>query len=314
MNATQPDPDDPRALLMAGSADLPPGIDLLRGLRTRRAAAQRRARRRTRALLPAGAVAAAGAAALTTLLATSVGGAPSALAAVTSAMAKTSAQSYQFSLSSTGILNYDGEPLGSNTVSGAFDSRHKLGAEVLHTRGVVAQIRFIGGYVYTRVSPGAGVGSTGKPWDKAPIPPLSEYVHPGQDLQGYDAERPISPADLFAVLRSTATVRVVGPASGPDWTGTEYAITAGPIYWDNVSLAIRETVTGTVYVDKQGRVRRLVTSTSLANWPGHHQLQIMPMTVTDVLTFGGFETRVRVSPPPAGQVAYTAKPYWLFGI
>jgi len=314
MNATQPDPDDPRALLMAGSDDLPPGIDLLRGLRARRTAAQRRARRRTRALLPAGAAVTAGAAALAALLATSVGDAPSALAAVTSAMTKTSAQSYQFSLGSTTVLDYDGKTLGSTAVSGAFDPRHKRGSEVLHTRGIVAQIRFIGGYVYTRVSPGAGVGSTGKPWDQAPIPPLSEYVHPGQDLQGYDAERPISPADLFAVLRSTATVRVVGPASGPGWTGTEYAFTAGPIYWKNAVVAIRETVTGTVYVDKQGRVRRLVTSTSEANWPGRPGLKITPVTTTDVLTFGGFETRVRVSPPPAGQVAYTAKPYWVFGI
>jgi len=75
-------------------------------------------------------------------------------------------------------------------------------------------------------------------------------------------------------------------------------------------------VTGTVYVDHQGRVRRLETTTSEANWPGHgrHRLQITPVTTTDVLTFGGFETRVRVSPPPAGQVASTATPHWVFGI
>jgi hypothetical protein len=139
-------------------------------------------------------------------------------------------------------------------------------------------------------------------------------VHPGQDLQGYDAERPISPAVLLTVLRSAATVRVVGPASGPGWTGTEYAFTAGPIYWENADVAIKEDVTGTVYVDHQGRVRRLETTTSEASWPGQHRLQITPVTTTDVLTFGGFETRVRVSPPPAGQVAYTAKPYWVFGI
>jgi hypothetical protein len=310
----EPDPDNPRALLMAASDDLPPGIDLLRGVRTRRAAAKRR---RTRALLPAGAAVTAGAAAVAALLATSVSDAPSALAAVTSAMTKTSAQSYWFSLSSTtvptAVLKYHGKAL-ETTVSGAFDPRHRVGAEVFHTRGVVAQIRFIGGYMYTRVSPSQGVASTGKPWDKTPGPPLSAE-HSWEDLEGYDADWPISPAILLTVLRSATTVRVVGPASGPGWTGTEYAFSTGLFHWANAQVAVEEAVSGTVYVDHQGRVRRLETTTSLANWPGQHGQQGLPIgavTGTDVLTFGGFGTQVRVSPPPPGQVAYTAKSYWEF--
>jgi hypothetical protein len=308
MNATDPELDGTslRSLLIKGSDDLPPDIDLLRGVRDRRTVRRRRTRRRMRALVPAGAaVAVGGAAVLATLLATtSVSNAPSALVALTSAVVKTSAERYQFSLNSTTVDRGHGV-FSSAVVTGAFDPRRKLGTEVLAMSGrqgpMGAQIRFIGGYVYTRVSPAAEVGSPGKPWDKAPIPPAGADVLPGQDLEGFSAERPVSPAALLGVLRSAATVRVVGPASGPGWTGTEYAFTA------RVRFEVERIVSGTVYVDQQGRVRRLVTTTSLA-------LRQVVTTTTDVLTFGDFGAPVPVSPPPASQVAYTTTPYWVFAI
>jgi hypothetical protein len=91
---------------------------------------------------------------------------PTALAVVTGALAKTSAQSYSFSLDSA--VHVQGRQLHSDLVSGAFDPRHGLGTELLATRTaqrpVTAQIRFIARYVYARVSPGSG--ALGRPWTR----------------------------------------------------------------------------------------------------------------------------------------------------
>jgi hypothetical protein len=302
---------DVRGMLLAGSDDVPPEIDLLRGVREGRTRARRQGRRRTRALVST-AVVAGGAAAAAALLATSVSDTPSAFAAVTSAVAKTSAESYHFSLS--GKTEYMGPRVHAvqlASITGAFDPGRKRGAESLttHLRAgraapspVRAQMRFIGKYLYTWVSPGSGMGSMGKPWDKAPIPPPGVDTFAGDDLRGFSAERPVSPAELLGALQSSATVRDEGPASGPGWTGTKYAFTARP--------ARQPVISGTVYVDQQGRVRRLVTTTSryLSTSPSQPVLT----TVID-LTFGDFGAPVPVTAPPASEVGYTTTPFWSFG-
>jgi hypothetical protein len=295
---------DVHATLIAGSDDMPPGIDLLRGVRER-AAARRRHRRRMRVLVPAGAVAVTGVVAAA-LLGTSVTNPPSALAAVTSAMAKTSGQSYRFTM--TGSLTYPSSGTTQHfALTGAIDPKHQRGTERL-TGGpligthiyVTEQLRFIGKNLYTWVSPASGLGSVGKPWNEAPIPAPDTRATWGSELRGNTFEQPISPAELLRVLRSAAAVRYVGPASGPGWTGSKYTFTAhlgGPAV----------TVAGTVDVDQQGWVRSLDTITTLRD-----RFQNVRRTETEDLTFGGFGRPVQVTAPPASQVKQTSTPYWEF--
>jgi hypothetical protein len=252
-------------------------------------ARQRHWRHRMRVLVPAGtAVAAAGLTAA--LLGASAGRTPSALAAVTSALTKTSADSYRFSVDST--LRLRGREWDSDVVSGAFDPRHQLGTESLLTTTMAqrqerAQIRFIGQYVYTRVPPGSGLG---KPWDKT----RAAAGRSAEGLYGFVSDQPVSPAELFRVLRSAGPVSNEGRASGPGWTGTKYAFTAH-------LHGTREIINATVYIDQQGRVRRLVTITTQG-----------PLTDYRDLTFGDFGVPVPATAPPASQAASTSAPYWGF--
>jgi hypothetical protein len=229
--------------------------------------------------------------------------APPALSAVTSALARTSTQSYTFSLTTT-VRNARRE-LNSDLVSGACDSRRQLATELLtarsHGQAMRAQVRFIGAYLYTSVSPGAGFG---KPWDKSPLADAAAGGMPPGDLYGFASDQTVSPAELDVVLQSPGiALHDWGPVSGPGWAGVKYTFTAS-LY------AGRESVTGTVYVDQQGRVRRLTTITT--RFGG--QPQGMPLlTTTRDITFGGFGAPVRVTAPPASQVKSTSgKPYWGF--
>jgi hypothetical protein len=280
---------------------VPPGIDLLRGVREQ-VAVRRRHRRRARVLVPAGAVmVAAGVAAAATLLATSVTTPPSALAAVTSAVVKTSQQSYRFTFSTTAKVGRGVSPRAAFT--GAIDPQRKLGAESFTwreaTKPFTVQLRFIGQDVYTWVARQFRPRSLAKPWDKAPIPPPGADVLSGYTVRGVGVDRPISPTVLLGVLRSAATVRKVGPASGPGWTGTKYAFTAHLHAWPG------EAVSGTVYVDQQGRVRGLATNVTWHLRGGHSG----PVdTVTSVLTFADFGGPVSVTAPPPSQVSNTRTP------
>lgn len=259
---------------------------------------------RTLVLFEAGAVAAAGlAAGVTVALHTAPGvpspaAAPSPLAAVTSALARTAAESYTFSLNST--VHFAGKDLHSDMVSGAFDRRHDLGTEMLtnHSAGLTtwAQVRFIGAHLYTWASPGYGFG---KPWDETPLAAAAANGMPPGDLYGFASDQPVSPAALTVVLRSAdATVHAI---SSPGWTGTKYTFTAR--LYDG-----RESVSGTVYVDQQGQVRRLMTITTDEG----RGAKSGPTTDRDI-TFGDFGDPVRVSAPPASQVRHTrGEPYWGF--
>jgi hypothetical protein len=257
-------------------------------------------RRRMRVLAAAGAavaVAAAVAGVTAARLGRSVSDPPSARTATTSALAKTSADSYRFSLEST--VYFGGHELHSDVVSGAFDPAHELGAERLTARSehppssAGAQIRFVGKYLYTWVSPGSGMGSIGKPWDKTTAPPPGTDVLYEGDVYGFSTEQPVSPAEVLGLLRSAATVRAGGPASGPGWNGTRYAFI--------VRISAQKSITGTVSVDQQGRVRRVVTITSEKGG----------FTTDREITFGDFGAPVLVTAPPADQVKYTnGRPYW----
>jgi hypothetical protein len=239
-------------------------------------------------LLAAGAVAATAAGVTAALLAGSHGDPPTALAALNGALAKTSAETYSFSLDSTAM--YSGQVLNSTVVSGAFDPRHGLGAELLTRRTSEAsrrglQVRFLGQYVYTRVAPGSGFTIPGKPWDKAPLPPTGTSAARGGF--SFVSDRPVSPDALLAVLQPTATVRDSGPVSGPGWTGSRYTFTA--------RLGPQASVTGTAYVDEQGRVHDLMTTAT----------EESGLTTERDFTFSGFGAPVQVTAPPAAQARYT---------
>jgi hypothetical protein len=257
-------------------------------------------RRRLRVLVAAGAVVAVAAGVTTMLLAVSPGDPPpSALAALTAALAKTSGESYGFSLDST--VTYAGKMVDANVVSGAYDPRNKLGTELLTGRSARpshprhgAQIRFIGEYVYTWVSEDSGFRTIGTPWDKAPLPPAAASVLSADDPYGFATDWPVSPDELLAALRSTATVRNSGPVSGPGWTGIRYTFTSRPSpMWS---------VTGTAYVDNQGRVRRLMTTATAKGG----------VTTERDFTFRGFGAPVLVTAPAAAQTRYTDSVRWFF--
>jgi hypothetical protein len=224
-------------------------------------------------------------------------GAPSPLAAVTSALGRTSAGSYSFTLDSK--VRVKGREIQSDMVSGVLDLGRQLGTELLTTTArhhlVTARVLFIGRYVYTWASAGSGFATMGKPWSKAPVPPTAAGEMPDGPYS-FVSDEPVSPAGLAWVLGSAGTVRYEGPASGLGWTGTKYAFTA--------SLSGgRESVTGTVYVDQRGRARRLVTITT----------QEGIMTTERDLTFGDLGAPVQVTAPPASQVKYTtSRAYWGF--
>lgn len=252
-----------------------------------------------RALVAAGAIVAAAAGVMIALPAGSPSDPPSALAALTGALAKTSAESYSFSLDST--TKFKGKELNSDAVSGAFDPKHEQGKELLTARETQpsanqqkAQIRFTGKYVYTSATPRSGLGRPGKPWDKSPLPASGADVLSTDDLYGFVTDWPVSPDELLAVVRSTAKVRDSGPVSGPGWTGIRYTFTS--------RLSPRWFVSGTVYVDERGRVRSLVTTTTRKGG----------FTTYRELTFGDFGVPVPVTPPPSSQVQYTSTPYWGF--
>lgn len=251
-------------------------------------------------LVAVGALAAAAAVtAVTALFAGSPNDPPPALAALTGALAKTSGESYSFTLVST--VKYTGNEVNSDVVSGAFDPRDELGTELLTENAAQpsgppqrAQMRFIGNYVYTRVSPGSGPKGIGKPWNKALLPPAGANVLPAGGLYSFATDQPTSPNELLTVLRSTATVNDTGSVSGPGWNGNRYTFTS--------RLSPQWSVSGTAYVDRQGQIRRLMTTTTQSNGT---------TTVRD-FTFSGFGAPVPVTAPSADQVWYTNHAYWGF--
>jgi hypothetical protein len=263
----------------------------------------RRPRRRTYALAAAGVAAAAAVAAGVAVALPSAGAGPSPISALTIALAQTSMHSYTFRLTST--EQFARRTLNAEVVSGAVNPRSDLGTELLtaHSNGTTqrAQVRFIKADLYTSVSPAAGFADR---WDKTPAAAGAATAMPSGDLYGFASDRPVSPAALITVMRvAGATVRDVGAASGPGWTGTEYTFKA-PL------AGGRETVSGTVYVDQHGLVRRLATVTTER---GLEPIAGANLITDRTITFADFGAPVQVNAPPNSQTRTTSgPPYWGF--
>jgi hypothetical protein len=280
-----------RRLLAAAFDTIPAGADLVGGVRRRRA----RHRRRAQAALAASSAAAVAAGALVAVTAT---GAPSALAAVTGAAAKTASESYRVSMTSTrtGQLKFplNLSPSGPMRVTGEFDPARQIGEETAPGHG---QIRYIDGYVYSTARPGHA--QQGKPWVMARGEPIGGPDSPSRLPLGMlnslasGGIGTVSPQDLLTLLKSVSTVRDAGPVSGPGWTGTRYSFSTTAEYGPY------QTMRGTVDVDRQGRVRRLIATivygTAFSSATG------ISSTTNDI-TFSDFGLRVSVTAPPASQV------------
>jgi hypothetical protein len=284
------DTEEMRRLFAVATEDMPPGIDLLEGVKAR---TRRTRRARTRLALSAGAAAIAAGTTAITLAAVQ---APSALAQVTQAAARTAEQSYRVSSVSTVVASV-GPGAQRLTIHGEFDRADKLGEE---TASDGSQIRLVGRYMYVAIPKAMREAyrkahrtpiPAGKTWLKVPAPPdidvpTLDLIVIGGSTNGLGQ---VDPRNLLALLRNSSQVSEQGPASGPGWTGTAYTFAArlttrGPLH-------ITLSSTGTADVDRQGRVRQLDATQTLGQ---------TKRTVR--VTFGDFGLAVSVSPPPAEQI------------
>ena len=278
-----------RRLLTVAAEDRPPGIDLLRGVRAR----NHRRRARTRVALSAGA---AGIVAAVTGIALSAVQAPSALAQVTQAAARTAEQSYRVTSVSTLVASVGPGPRSPLTIRGEFDRANQLGEERASDG---SEVRYVGGFMYVPIveamrkayeAVGRPPIPAGKTWLRFPAPevidvPTIELIVLGGSTNGLDQ---VDPQNLLALLQNSSQVSKQGPVSGPGWTGTAYRFTAslttrGPLH-------ITLSSTGTVDVDQQGRVREMDATQTFGK--NTRKVQV---------TFGDFGLAVPVSPPPASQ-------------
>jgi len=240
--------EETRRLLAVAVGDIPPGIDLLSGVRRRRTAH----RVRLRAALAVGTAGVAAVAAVVTLGASR---APSAWAAVTTAARLTGAHNYQVTMTSSLRTVLPTAGMGRPwTVSGEFSPASRTGEED------GGQVRFVGGYVYTYIG-GTPVAARhhGKSWVKTTEPAFTSTRIRIAALLSSPTSLPLTaPQDLLGLLESATRVRGTGAASGPGWTGTGYAFSAALALGAGKNSIM--SITGTVGVDPQGRVRRLDTT------------------------------------------------------
>jgi hypothetical protein len=219
--------------------------------------------------------------------------------------------------SETFTPQYASHPIVTMRDEGAFDPVRHVGEETLPLHPeipAVSEIRYIGKYVYEYLTAPNCCGSDGKPWDKlnAPSPSFPSQNNEHSVIQNGLAYLPngvmggpVTPYNLLTVLESLGTVREDGPVSGPGWTGTRYSFTA--TVEDFISASdIPRPERGTVYVDQQGRVRRLVLTTVVQ--PPFRGLE----SITNDVTFSDFGAPVSVTVPPANQVdnQATAGPFF----
>lgn len=268
-----------RRLLADATRNIPPGIDLLPGFRKRRAA--RRVRGRiTLGLTGTGVLAAA------TAVAFSLQQAPSALAAVTGAAARTAAQSYQVAVAFS-VPAPPGRHARVDRLTGRFSPSAAVGVDGGH------RFRITGGYLYQQLGRSAHA-----PWLRVPVYPLRGAGAGYAALLGGTAPPDVvGPEELLALLKSVSHVWQQGSTSGPGWTGTRYGFTATRSFGPGLSLRFA----GTVGVDQQGRVRQFgeTITTTLAH-PPRRMSRTQVQTVK--VTFGHFGVPVSATAPPAGQV------------
>jgi hypothetical protein len=219
--------------------------------------------------------------------------APSALAQVTKAAEATARQSYHVR-SVTGLKG-----IGPVTLNGEFDPARGVGEE---TSGTGARVRFAGGYMYLPLSDAFRAAfeknrrisiPAGKSWVRFPAP-----LRPGGEVTLIDLTQfgigpsdlaQVSPQGLLGLLQLVSQVRQTGPASGAGWTGTAYSFTFAKDFGGPLHLVLR--VTGTVGVDREGRVRQLDADYSIGKTRQRSEM-----------TFGDFGAPVSVSAPPASEV------------
>jgi hypothetical protein len=272
-----------RHLLAVATEDIPPGIDLLdRFVAVRRR--DRARRRRRRAVLSAGvAVTAATVAAVTLTIGSAMPArsAAPARSALVSALTRTLAQSYHYTASEVGIPKGRSTKDYHQTCTGETDPVRYLQA-VSCSDG--SRLREVGGgnqfgyaysYVYT-YAPGTPsfTRHPGRPWVEIKIP-HEQYGSP------FDTATPWM---MLGYIKEFAKITVVGPASGPGWTGTRYAF-SGP----KGPTAIWRKFHGTMDVDQQGLARRFVVT--MRNSEGFE-------VFTEIVTYSDFGARVTVTPPP----------------
>jgi hypothetical protein len=267
----------------------------LRGVRRRYAR-----RRRTRALVSAvGAAAAAGAAA-TLLLAVAAAGAPPALAAVSRALSKVSAESFRMNLK---VTQHDTRPGQGGIksplyITGELDLKRGLGNETLSNG---RQTRIVGGEAYTELRPAQAKqsGTGGKLWTQASLsgnePPYRSAA--AQLAWDFNSDRPFNPQALLALLKSGAKVVDQGPVSGLGWTGTRYRFT---LSHPQGTGGVVDYLTCTVDVDGQGHVRSLIQSIGFA--AGGHPGAAAGQIDTLDFAFSSFGVRFSVARPPARQI------------
>jgi hypothetical protein len=286
-----------RRLLGVAMEDVPPGIDLLRGVRTR----NRGRAVRIRAMAASGLTVIAAAATATALL---VSQAPSALAQVAQAASRTAAQSYQVTSTSQALGAFARHSAPVLTSKGEFDPARGTGEE-WDADGM--RVLYAGGYMYlplrnVQFPDQRGRIPAGKIWLRSPEPRTAAGMVPGRilGLMGpFGADMSVfNPQDLLTGLESVSRVREIGPAAGLGWTGRAYAFTTGP---HRLGQQITLLTSGTVDVDQQGRVRRLeATETIEVSAPAgtaiKHEWQRKIET-----TFGDFGVAVPVSAPPASE-------------
>jgi hypothetical protein len=296
MNGTE---EDVRRMLLAGSCDMPPGIDLLRGLRDRQAPARRRSRYRMRALVSAGAVTVAGGGlVLATTLTATVASAPPALAAVTAAAAKTSAEGFHMTMKA---VTTEPVPRGKGStlvlpwgITGEFDPSRNVTEETITSNHTPTQVLYVGQQMYvhtdapqTKNPPASGPQPETKPWVELAIWPRQSAI--AIAVSPDFAQQSVNPTALLRLLKSVGTVTDEGPASGPHWTGTKYGFSV---------TAPKDTAgaSGTVDVDGKGQIRRMLVTLTFAAGGG------VQFTCTEDVEYSDFGAPVTVTVPPASQV------------
>jgi len=281
-----------RRLLAVATEDKPPGIDLLDGfVAARRRDRARRTRRR--AILSAAVAMTAATAAAVTLTTGSAAPARSAApghsaeparSALISALTRTLAQSYHYTATEVGISKGRNTKHYRKTCTGETDPVRYLSMNSCSNGwrsrevGEVHQNGSAYSYQYT-YAPGTPIFTShpGRPWLQVKVP--REPINSPFDTA--------TPWLMLTYIDRFAEITVVGPASGPGWTGTQYAF-SGP----KGPAAIWRKFHGTMDVDQQGRARRFVVTMRDA---GGFEV------FTLIVTYSDFGARVTVTPPPANQ-------------
>ena len=262
-------------------------VDLTSAARLR----SRQLGRRRRALAIGGAlpVAAGAAAALGTAIALTISSAPPALAAVTSALTRTLKQSYHISEQDGGYYIRNGQITDRwhGTCTEKADPVRHLEASSCSNG---AASREVGSYTYIYFTDPLDhtPGRRGKHWERIPTACETDPALSRLAINGFTTATPQQM--LSEIKNADNKVIVVGPASGPGWTGTRYAFHRKPRARGGDQLQLN----GTVDVDQQGRARALVLTIRTV---GATYVYVM----TQALTFSDFGARVTVTPPPADQ-------------